>query len=91
MNTSKWSWRQSGWGSWYWVDPAMKRILIASAISATIALSSCGTSNTTPPAPEGSSPDVTALVLDSTDTTINGRVAPDANGNNNDATRTSAP
>jgi len=69
----------------------MKRILIASAIAATIALSSCGTSNSTPPAPQGSSPDATALVLDSTETTINGRVAPDANGNNNDASHTSAP
>jgi len=69
----------------------MKRILIASAIAATIALSSCGTSDSTPPAPQGSSPDAIALVLDSTETTINGRVAPDANGNNNDASHTSAP
>ena len=69
----------------------MKRILIAAAITATIALSSCGTSDSTPPAPQGSSPDATALVLDSTETTINGRVAPDANGNNNDASHTSAP
>jgi hypothetical protein len=69
----------------------MKRILIAAAISATIALSSCGTSTSNPDAPEGSSPDGSALVLDSTETTINGRVAPDANGNNNDAPHTSAP
>jgi hypothetical protein len=70
----------------------MRRTLIASVISAAIALSSCGTGTSTDPsAPEGSSPDVTALTLDPTESTINGRGAPDANGNNNDAPYTSGP
>jgi len=69
----------------------MRRIVVA-ALVATIAVSSCGSDSSDPPAaPTGSSPDVTALVLDPTESTINGKVAPDANGNNNDAPDGSTP
>jgi hypothetical protein len=70
----------------------MRRILVTSVLLATVALSSCGSSNSTDPLePTGSSPDVTALALDPSESTINGRGAPDGNGNNNDAPYTSTP
>ena len=59
----------------------MRRTLSVLALSAAFVMSSCGSDSTTPT--EGSSPVISAG--DSTDSTINGRVAPNANGNNNDA------
>ena len=61
------------------------RLVIVLAFFAAAVLSSCGEERSNQPAPGGSSPDVTALTVDQSESTINGRVAPNANGNNNDA------
>jgi len=69
----------------------MRRLFVVSAATIMVALSSCGADTTTPSAPEGSDPAASAPVGTATESTINGRGAPDAHGNNNDAPYTSNP
>lgn len=61
--------------------PEMKRTLVLSVVIAVGAMSSCATSDATP---TGGSTFI-STGPNSPDSTINGRVAPDANGNNDDA------